>query len=313
MTIGIGAFGPNAGRAVFDALRAAERIGTGAIGGFVTFAAIAEDSEVLRAETQRGGSSTLFVEGETTGVEPPERLARARIAGLISSGPDRPSPLSIYLLADPSAGLVSGHRIPRAESGAARAMNEEVMDLLRAGQAAAEAIDAVIGANPSADVGLIAIDKAGRAHARNTERVSRRPDLGHARREDAASKAVVEVLHNAIRPFPVVAEVAAAYAIARMVGEPAPVGWVTIDAGVPIVLGSESAVECDASGRAIRVVSTDPTIVRDAAVGAGIYLASLVTIAGKPVGRTMFEPIATIRDKRIVDLSGQKSLRMSYR
>ncbi len=36
MTIGIAAYGPNAGQAIVEALRAAEVVGHGAIGGFVS-------------------------------------------------------------------------------------------------------------------------------------------------------------------------------------------------------------------------------------------------------------------------------------
>jgi hypothetical protein len=43
----------------------------GSISGFATIAAIAADGEVLRHETQWGGASTLFLEGEITGTELP--------------------------------------------------------------------------------------------------------------------------------------------------------------------------------------------------------------------------------------------------
>src|ERR1700686_2557427 len=111
MTIGIAARGPNAGLAVYRSLRAAERVGTGSIGGFATFAAITADGKLLRHETQRGGTSTLFIEGESTGTEPPPEVAAATSAAVISSGPDRPEPEKL-LSADPLAGLVTGHRMP---------------------------------------------------------------------------------------------------------------------------------------------------------------------------------------------------------
>jgi hypothetical protein len=79
-----------AGQAIFDALRAVERVATGAAGGFAAFVAITEEGDLLRAETQRGGTRTLFIEGEITGAALPPRIAAARLAGLMSSRPDRP-------------------------------------------------------------------------------------------------------------------------------------------------------------------------------------------------------------------------------
>ena len=47
----------NSGLGLFKGLRAAERVGTGSIGGFATFAAITADRRLIRSQTQRGGSS----------------------------------------------------------------------------------------------------------------------------------------------------------------------------------------------------------------------------------------------------------------
>ncbi|MFP4126312.1 MAG: DUF6963 family protein, partial [Alphaproteobacteria bacterium] len=112
MTIGIAATGAGAGLAVFAALRAVERVGRGAIGGFASFVAISEAGELVQAETQRGGTATLFVDGEATGVAPPAAVAQARFAAVMSSGPDRPPPLARFTPGDAAVGLVSGHRLP---------------------------------------------------------------------------------------------------------------------------------------------------------------------------------------------------------
>ena len=313
MTIGIGAHGPNAGRAVFDALAAAEKVGAGAIGGFVTYAAIGDNGEDYRSETQRGGTSTLFTEGETTGVEPPETFARARVAGVISSGPDRPPPLAQYVPADARGGLVTGHRIPPTTGINGKPMNRDVLERLVEGESAVQAVDEVVGANAEGDCGLIAIDMRGGAHCRNTERVLRRPDVGIALRRDEASGAVVAVLHNAIRPWPVLAELVAAVAMETMVGEGEPKGWVTIEAGTPIGMGPENAVHCNPSGVAERVTTTDPAIGERGELGAAIYLASAVYVGGDLVGCTTFEPITSIENGRFAVLSGKSTLRMSYR
>ena len=124
MTIGIGAIGPNAGLAVFKGLQAAERVGTGSIGGFAVFAAISEDGPLFMSETQRGGTATLFTAGETSGVLPPSEIAAAPYAAVMSSGPDRPAPLSQFLAADPAIGLVTGHRLPNARGARRRRIKQ---------------------------------------------------------------------------------------------------------------------------------------------------------------------------------------------
>lgn len=312
MTIGIGAYGPCAGRAIYDALAAAERVGVGAIRGFVSFAAIDKQGKILRSETQRGGATTLFTEGESTGVEPPPMIAEAKFAGLISSGPDRPDPLAQFMLADNRGGLITGHRIPNAVSASGRPMNEEALNLMIKGHSAREAVDTVIASNPEADCGLIAVDCQGAACARNTERVKRRPDLGMAQRHDESTGAQVFVLHNAIRPYPALADLIANVALDTMVGDKVPKGWITINAGTPVEMGAESAVHCDKQAVATRIITTDPAIGERGDVGAAIYLNSVVYIAGENAGRTTFEPITTMMDGCITELSGKTRLRMSY-
>lgn len=313
MTIGIGAFGPNAGYAVYAGLAAAEKIGRGAIGGFATYAAITADDRLLRHETQRGGSATLFIDGESTGVPPPDEVARATAAAVISSGPERPDPLAQFLAADPKGGLVTGHRLPNGLSIEGRPLNLEALGHLVGGRAAREAVDLVIDRNREADVGLIAVDRRGRAYSRNSDRVERRPDLGHARAEDTAAAAVVEVLHNAIRPHPVLATMVAAIVLEAMAGTAEPAGWVRIEAGVPLELGQENAVHCGADLVATRIITTDPILAQGRHACAAIYLGSAVYRDGTLIGRTIFEPITTVEDGRITEMSGQATIRMSFR
>jgi hypothetical protein len=182
MTIAIAAAGSNAGRAIFEGLKAAEKIGMQSIGGFVAFAALTEAGALLRAETQRGGSSTLFVDGERNGVEPPTPVAEAVAAGLISSGPDRPTPLSQFVAAAAGVGLVTGHRLPTALGVNGKLMNLEALELPRAGRSGQEAVDAVVGQNPTSDCGLIAIDGAGRVYGRSSARGSWRVPMSIRRK-----------------------------------------------------------------------------------------------------------------------------------
>jgi hypothetical protein len=312
VTIGIGAFGPRAGLAVYQALRAAELVGRGAIGGFATYVAITADGRLMRAETQRGGGSTLFTDGETTGVEPPEEVANAIAAAVISSGPDRPAPLTQFLPSDGAAGLVTGHRLPNAKGVSGQPINEEILALMRSGRTASEAVDAVLNRNANSDTGIIAVDRRGQVYARNTARVLRRPDLGHARREHGSPKAVVEVIHNAIRPYPIVATLAADVALATMVGEPKEIGRFTVSSGCPLALGPEDTVIVDDDLNATKIVTTDQLLLSGRQICAAIYLHSKVVKGGRVVGRTMFEPITTVVDGQIAEMSGQKTLRISF-
>lgn len=312
MTIGIAAYGPSAGLAVFAGLRAAELVGRGAIGGFASYAAIDTGGCLHRHRTQRGGTRTLFIEGETTGTPPSPVVAAAPVAAVISSGPERPEPLEQFLAADAIGGLVTGHRLPNAPSVDGRALNQEALDHLLAGAVARDAVSRVIDRNPEADVGLIAVDLRGGLYGLNSSRVRRRPDLGHARLENRARGIGVEVLHNAIRPFPVLADTVAAVAFDVLQGEPQPDGWITIDVGVPVLLGAENAIHCDRDLVAMRVTTTDPILVQGRQVGAAVYLHSRVYRDDQFVGLTMFEPIVTVEQGEIVEMSGQKTIRMSY-
>lgn len=318
MTVGIAAAGPNAGQAVFEALAAVEKVAWGAIGGFATYAAIGIDpgskNAVLhRYETQRGGSATLFTEGERTGAPPPPEVATARFAGVMSSGPDRPEPLSQFVPADAAVGLITGHRLPNGTGASGVPINIEVLEAVRRGQPLREAVDAVLDANPEADAGIIALDLAGRVYARNSDRVSRRPDLGHARREDAARGAVVEVLHNAIRPGPAIAALAAEIAMSAMTEDSVEANWVTVLAGTPIEAGRENAVLVGDDGIVRKVLTTDRRIVTGRQNCAAIYLGARVQQGDQVLGTTTFEPNVTVEDGRILSLSGQSRLRLGYR
>ncbi|MEO1068275.1 MAG: hypothetical protein AAFW95_04045 [Cyanobacteria bacterium J06638_6] len=311
MTIAIAAHGPNAGPAIFKALQAAEAVAEGAIRGFVAFAVITSDQTLLRYETQRGGTRTLFTAGETTGVEPPEVVKGAIAAALISSGPDRPTP-SQFLAADAQAGLVTAHRVPQGPSVNGMPLNMAVLEALKSGQSAREATEGVLNQNPGADVGFITIDRHGNLHRQNAPRVQKRPDIGAADREDPATGAKLAVLHNAIAPHASLAPLVADIGFRQMVAVDPVIGWFTIAAGTPIVYGEVDAVEVDEDGVAIQVVTSDRTFTDRERSGVGIYLHSLVRQHSRILGKTLFEPICIVREGRIVAMSGQTTLRISY-
>jgi len=313
MTIGIATHGPNAGLAVFRALQAAEAVGRGAIGGFACFAAITSAGKLYRQQTQRGGTTTLFISGESTGVEPPMAVATATMAAVISSGPERPEPLSQFLTADPAAGLVTGHRLPNRPGPDGRPLNLAVLERLRAGKDSRTAVDTILTAHPEADVGFIAVDRRGNVYARNADRVKRRPDLGGAEHRDPDRNIAVAVLHNAITPYPILAELVAQVAFDILRGESEPDGWITLVSGIPVEHGPQNAVHCDAGGEALRVVTTDASMTQGLQVGAAVYIHSTVYRDGEPLGFTQFEPIVTVVDGVVETMSGQQRLPMSYR
>lgn len=312
MTIAIGVAGPKAGLAAFTALKMAERVAQGSIGGFVTFAALSEDGQLLRFDTQRGGASTLFTLGEQTGVEPPEEVATAVAAALIASGPNRPEPLSQFVPGDAAVGLVTGHRLPQSIGVDGRPLNRAALENLAAGQAPDLAIKSVLDANPNADAGLIAINRAGRVASYNSARVRARHDVGQERRENAAVNAEVEVLQNSIKPCPSVAALAADWAMAVMVGEPAVDGTITIRAGTMVELGESPLIEVDGEGIATRLVTTDAQVLAGHHICAPIYAGSPIRQGDKELGRSLLEPITELVDGRITSLIGRDTMRVGY-
>jgi len=313
MTIGIAASGRNAGLAVFRALAAVERVATGAIGGFATFAAIGADGRLHRASTQRGGTRTLFTAGETTGVAPPPEVAAATRAAVMSSGPDRPVPLDQFVTADTGAGLVTGHRLPNAAGVTGVPVNVAVLERLRAGDDAKTAVEAVLGGDPEADAGVIAVDREGRLHAHNSARAARRPDLGHARRENHRAGAVVEILHNAIEPHGALAALAAEIALAVLAPAAEPTGSVTVRAGTPLTRGDRPRVHVDGDGIAQRIETTDARLLDGEHNCAAIYLGADVVQDGRVLGRTLYEPNAVVANGIVLTLSGQSEIAIGYR
>lgn len=312
MTIGIAAHGRNAGLAVFSALRAVEKVGAGCIGGFVSFAAIAEDGKLIRAATQRGGTSTLFIDGDLIGADPPGAIARASIAALMSSGPDRPEPLAQFVAGDAYTGLVTGHRFAHQPGGNGIPFNQDALQRMQSGMDVKSAVEAVIAENPGADVGLIAIDLRGRVHARNSKRVDARPDLG-AEERTSGDDVVVSILHNAIHPAAGIAALAADVAMEIMLPARAPDFWIHATAGTPVVLGESDSVEVNADLRVVEVRTTDASLLRGRQDGAAIYIGAEVRKNGEKIGYTTTEPYVVLNDGVVESLSGQPEFKIGCR
>ncbi|MBT9290935.1 DUF6963 family protein [Prosthecodimorpha staleyi] len=301
MTIGIAAYGPNAGLSILRALAAVEAVGRGAIGGFVSMVALSSSGAVLRAETQQGGSRGLFPDG--FGAAPPD-LTAAAVAGLISSGPNRPEPLAQFTPALGGVGLVTGHRMPNTAGVSGRQVNEEVLDRLRQGTSAERAVDEVLRANPLADAGVIALTVDGDLHAADTDYVARRGDSGRAIVGSRATGAVVGVLHNSIHPYRPLAALAAEVALDVMQPADRVDGWITIRAGAVLRAGTENAVEIDQDGLVEAIVVEDHRFLTGAwSVGLGYQ--TLVVRAGAPIGTMLLEPYMVVRDGRVLTVDGR--------
>lgn len=313
MTIGIAAFGPQAGLAVVRALTAVERVGRGAIGGFASFVALGADGTLWRAETQRGGTTTLFVAGEATGVPPPPAFAEAPWAGVMSSGPDRPPPLARFTPADPAIGLLTGHRLPNGEGSDGQPLNQAVLARMRAGEPPAAAVAAVLGAAPDADAGIIALDRQNRLVAVDSATVAERGDLGRCLLCRPGLGAGVAVLHNAIHPSGPLARLAAEVALDTMAPEDRSDLWITVAAGTPLVLGARNAVILGDGDHARTIVVTRPAMLTGRVSGAPVSYRAAVERHGRRLGFTTGEPYGLIEDGRIVSLSGQDEVQIGVR
>jgi hypothetical protein len=203
--------------------------------------------------------------------------------------------LSQFVAAAAGVGLVTGHRLPTALGVNGKPMNLEALELLRAGRSGQEAVDAVVGQNPTSDCGLIAIDGAGRVYGRSSARVMARPDAYQAEGslDQGPGKAIA--LQNAIQPNRIVAEVAVAVALHVMRGPIVPDDWITVASGLPVRLGNESAIHCDVDLNAQFVVTTDATILAGEQAAAAVYLNSAVFREGKLVGHTTGELLCFLK------------------
>jgi len=300
MTIGIAARGTKAGAAVLAGLAAVEAVGSGEIRGFGVFRALGPDGSLIDAETQDGGHAELLASLDRRGLREPAEAAT--VAALISSGPNRPEPLTQFLAAGP-AGLVTGHRRPDRPGKDGTAVNLAVLQRLTAGEAPDAAVATVLDANPELDAGLIAITAAALGMA-ETDRVRRRGDRGSARLSLQGGAAEVAVLHNAIQPFEGLAGLAAG--AARRVLEAAlpALPAVRLTPGLTVELGAEDGLWLADDGTVERIASANPSLAGFAGWTSGaVYLGTPVYRGGARIGTTATEAYCRLDDGRILDVA----------
>jgi len=306
MTIGIGAYGPRAGEAVFFALQQVELIGKGSIGGFAVFAVIKNDGELVYYTTQRGGTKTLVTQGEVTGVLPPTGVLSANIAGVISSGPDRAEPLETGLPTKVGVGIVTGHRLPRSTCRVhGIPMNQEVLELMETGLDANTAVEKVVEENIERDVGLIAISVNGTMGVQNSSKVERRPDYAKIYREDSTKNAKVAVLMNSIHPVPAAAEVAAGVAMDIMTEKQTPDFELQVKVGHKIEVGSQDEVHVDANLSITRLITSDEASLIGTQRCCIPYIGAKVMQHGRVIGYVITEPSTNLEDGIIVNFRGE--------
>ncbi|MBI4539715.1 MAG: hypothetical protein HY704_09450 [Gemmatimonadetes bacterium] len=314
-TIGIAASGPRAGEAVFRALEAAEKISTGSIHGVATFWAMTRDGKIHRfSNFGRGGTATLFISGEETGVAPPPEIAEARMAGLISTGPrepriGEPQP-ERYPTAGDGIGFVVGHRLPSVVGKNGLPVNHEVFLLLKSAVSARAAVDSVMKHNESLDVGLIAVDRNGAVAMHNSALVDRRYDYGHARGEDRRTGAVVETIMNEIHPHLAVAQLVVDVALQVMTGSREPEFQILVKAGTRVALADEYRIVVDGNGVATQITTVVSEHLQGRRTAVIPYILSRVVQNGRVIGYTINEPLTVLESGVIETVSTQREMKV---
>jgi hypothetical protein len=205
-----------------------------------------------RAEVQDGGVTALLAGGAV-----PDQIAAAPLAGLMSSGPNRPTPLSQFTPADPEVGLVTGHRFPNARGVRDRPLNLEVLELMRLGFDPEAAVARVIADNPQAHPGFIAMSRDGPLHAENTPYLLCFGDAGKAVGRFGDGRAGVAVLHNAISPHGSLADLVVEVVLSVMGSPRAPDSVAAFRAGVPLFTSGENAIHLDDAGQVEAIAILD--------------------------------------------------------
>lgn len=285
MTIGVAAAGRYAGAAVYDAVLAAELLGRGAIGGFAVFAVLQADGRLAYRTTQREGITSLDL---------PPAWRDAPFAAVISSGPDRPEPLTQFVAGEAGVGLVTGHRLPHHTDGKGMPLNRSVLQRMARGDVPQIAVDAVLGAHAEWDAGLVALDVRGRVGLANSARVARRDDLGHFIRQGNGTS--VALLHNSIYARGALAEQLGELAWSTLTGVPSVLRFVTLARPTPLATATRDRVDIDAQGRLTGIATANPRLARLDRRGTVIYLGTEVWCDGEMLGHATTELYVEARD-----------------
>ena len=285
MTIGVAAAGRHAGAAVYDAVLAAELLGRGAIGGFAVLAVLQADGRLAYRTTQRDGITSLDL---------PPAWRDAPFAAVISSGPDRPEPLTQFLAGEAGVGLVTGHRLPNLLGEDGLPLNRSVLRRMAQGASPQAAVDEVLGAHAEWDAGLLALDARGGIGLGDSARVRRRSDLGRFQRQ--APESSLALLHNSIHAQGNLAEQVGERAWCTLTAAPAPLRFVTLARATPLAAAAQDRVDIDAQGRITGIATANPRLARLDRRGTVIYLGTEVWCDGAMLGHATTELYVEARD-----------------
>lgn len=296
MTIAIAATGPHAGKAILKALRTAELVCRGAIGGFVSAASI-NDDKVNRLQCQQGG-----VAGLPVGINCDE-FKKGTMAGLISSGPYRPEPISAFIVAAVGSGLVTGHRLPNAIGIDGNPINRAVLNAMARGESAEHAVKNVLDQNPHADCGLIAIDTNLQGYSANTLSVNR-PDAGKSYGE--RNNARVWVLHNAVEPATSIAALLVEITLDEMRPSIVQTGQISINDNCVInFFQPEIAINIDENHQAVSVSATEKPAKANETIAINLGFRPPVYHNGLKLGCLMYEPFILSNGGMFLSADGQ--------
>ncbi|MBN7778828.1 hypothetical protein JYP49_21510 [Nitratireductor aquimarinus] len=287
MTIGIAAYGEGSLAAVQAAVSAAELLGRGAIGGFAVLAVIEANGEIAYRTTQRGGISALDI---------PVDWFQAQYAAVISSGPDRPDPITQFLAGKAGVGLVTGHRLPNSPTADGVSANIAVLDRMAVGEAPQDCIDAVLAQDPEMDAGLIAVALGGRLGISNASRVLRRGDLGQAHLEEGGRgfALLLNSIFAATGECQTLADVVGGLAWQELTGKQADHMKLTLEAPVLIKPALVDRVYVDMSGRIVALETSDPRVCKADRLGTAAYLSTEVWLEERPLGIAVSELVARL-------------------
>ena len=297
MTIGIAAFGPNAALGIISGLDAVEKIGRGAIGGFVSIVALNEKGELIRFASQDGGAKILFTNDLIY------RIKGVRLAGLISSGPNRPEPLSQFIAAKPGVGIVTGHRMPQTKSSNGTALNSLVLQNMEKGMHPQQAIDVVTATHPNADAGFIAFSIDGDIGQGNCALVSMRSDQGLGSLSVNKEVAWVSTIHNSISPSGLIVTLANQVTLDTMLSSDLESEWITIEAGIKLELGAEPRVYVGSNGKINRIIVAHGDYLKgQRSIGLGDMVP--VVSGSTQLGWLGYEPFLIVENGRIKSVDG---------
>ena len=107
-----------------------------------------------------------------------DQIKEVRLAGLMSSGPNRPEPLAQFVAPQTGFGIVTGHRMPQTVDQNGTTLNALLLANMGKKMHPQSAIDAVTTQHQNADAGFIAFSIDGNIVQGNCESVSMRLDQG---------------------------------------------------------------------------------------------------------------------------------------